>query len=464
MLYRKLDLILAKRFAATLGSELALATSEEEVVFNAGLVGIPVFTDARHAQERVWGEKLQKSIEHKPRTHLPGLDSLRKTIRKETQGRSENPIVRILCLGVSLLALVILTIYLLPGARVTLLSREEVQSIKLSLIADPSATTMNISSGSLPTYDQEVTVEGADVIKATGTMTIPDERATGMLKLTNNSKEEITLPARIVVTTIGSDKVRFKISLPNDIVLKPSMTVLLEAQAIKPGTSGNLPADSLVAIEGEHGIELAVTNPEATGGGLDASVPTPTVKDLQTLREHLMARLLQEAQTKLQSRLPANDILIPPTVSIIEAVEETYEPAFGEPAEQVELLLRLKIKALVVSGEMVRDMAMLILDAGIPIGYTPVGHSLMFAQLTSPALGTDGKAAWTMNVSRKIIADIPTDQAIESIKGATTAEATERLSRSLPLGEPAKIVLTPTWWPRMPLLAMRISLVLSDLQ
>jgi hypothetical protein len=236
----------------------------------------------------------------------------------------------------------------------------------------------------------------------------------------------------------------------------------LEAQAIKPGVSGNLPAESLVEIEGEYSLELTVTNPEATSGGLDALVPTPTIQNLQNIKEHLTTRLLQEAQTKLQSRLPVDDILIPPTVSMIEILEESYTPAFGEPTEQVELSLRLKIKALVVSGDMLRDMAKPILDAGIPTGYTPVGNLLLFTQLTSPAIGTDGKAAWTMNVSRKIIADIPANQAIESIKGATTAEAADRLSRSLPLAEPAKIVLTPTWWPRLPLLAMRISLVLGD--
>ncbi len=464
VLNRKIDLILARRYATALGSELAVATNDDEVRFYARQVGIPVFIDPRQAQEQEWAESSQKQVDRQPRANLPGLDNLRKSIRSQTPAWLEHPAAKIACLGISLLALLALAIVILPGAKVTLSPREEVQSISLDLIADPSAATINLSTGSLPIYKQEVTVEGTDFITARGTMTIPDKPASGMIKFTNRSKATITLPAGTIVTTLGTDRVRFKTVSQDDSVIKPNKSVLVEALAIRPGTSGNLPLNSLVAIEGDLGLKLEVTNTEATRGGLDAAVPTATTQDLQTLREKLISRLLAEALTELQSNLPIDDTLITPSATITQVMEEAYNPAVGVPTEQVELSMRIRINAQAVSGKVLQNMAKPILDAGIPAGYSAVMDTLVVTPLTKPTLKADGKAYWMVNASRKLQADIPTSLAIESIRGVTAANAADRLSESMPLAQPAKIVLMPSWWPRLPLLAMRITFVEADAQ
>jgi hypothetical protein len=458
VLRRQLDLILAKRYAITLGSELALATSDPEVRFNAQQVGIPTFTNLRHAEEQDWGTSRPQQLDHRARNYLVGLDELRKSIRLQTPVWMDRPAVRILCLGLSVMALVALAIFILPGAKVILSPKEDYQSVKLDLIGDPSATSVNLSTGSLPTYRQEVTVVGTDSITTTGTMTIPHEPASGMLKFTNRSKADITLPIGTIVSTLGSNQIRFKTTSLDDIVIKPNKSALVEAQAIRPGTTGNLPPNSLVGIEGDLGLELVVTNPKATSGGLDATVPTSSLNDLQSLHEQLTSTLQHKALMELQSNLPVDDTLIAPSTAIIEVVEETYTPTIGEPADQVQLLLRLKINAQVVSGEVLRKMATPILDANIPTGYAAIMDSLVITPINTPTLGADGKAYWSVNASRRILAEIPSSQAVESIKGATIANAIERLNNVVPLAKPADIELEPTWWPRLPLLAMRITL------
>jgi hypothetical protein len=91
-------------------------------------------------------------------------------------------------------------------------------------------------------------------------------------------------------------------------------------------------------------------------------------------------------------------------------------------------------------------------------------NTLVITPVTTPKVESDGKAYWTVNARRKLQADIPTNLAIESIHGVTAKEAVKRLSESLPLTKPADIVLMPTWWPRLPLLTMRITLVQADSQ
>lgn len=464
VLNHKLDLLLAKRYATSLGSILALVTKDDEVLFLARQVGIPVFASSAQAQDQEWIENSNKQHDLSQQSHHIKLDSLRKSIRTQSPAWMEHPAIRYLCLGLSLMALLAMAIFILPGAKIYISPREEIQFIKLDLIADPSATTINISSGSVPTYFKEVIVEGSDTITATGTMTIPDEPASGMIKFINRSKVSITIPVGSVVTTLGSDPVRFKTTSMTDTVINPGKSVLLEVQAIRPGTSGNLPHDSLTAIEGEMGLGLAVTNPEATSGGLDASVPIPSAQDLYTLSDQLKTRLLQEGLAKLQSTLPIDDTLIPPSATIIQVLEETYNPTTGVPAEQEELTMRLKIRFQVVSGKMLHSLVEPILDSSIPPGYTPVINTLVINPVSTPGMRVDGKAYWTVFVNQKLRADLPTAQAIESIQGASARDAVARLSESLPLAEPPSIVLMPSWWPKLPLLAMRIALVQDDAQ
>ena len=118
-------------------------------------------------------------------------------------------------------------------------------------------------------------------------------------------------------------------------MVKPNKSILVEARAIKPGTSGNLPANRLVAIEGELGLELAVTNPEATTGGSDAIVPTPTTQDLRSIHQRLSTRLIQEAMAELQASLPVDDTLITPSAVIVEELENNYNPNSGRTGQSV---------------------------------------------------------------------------------------------------------------------------------
>ncbi len=461
---QKLELKLVKRHAAMLGTQLALVTHDGDVRFYAQQLGIPVFNNPRQAQEQDWGVNEKIHIQYISPTKLADLNELRKSVRSHPALWQDHPAVKALCLAIAVMAMAALAILILPGAKVVITPSDEVQSIKLDLTADPSTTAINVSTGSLPTYSQEVTVEGTDTITATGSMPIADEPASGMLKFTNHSKAEITLPAMTIVSTIGNDRVRFITTSADDQVVKPNKSILVEARAINPGTSGNLPANRLVTIESELGLELAVTNPEATGGGLDAIVPTPTTQDLQSMHRRLSTRLIQEAMAEIKASLPVEDTLIPPLAGVSEILEESYNPPAGEPGENVKLTLRLKIKAQVVSGAILRSLVIPILDSNIPAGYNPIINSLGITPLNSPSIGLDGKVYWTVNAQRDILADIPTGLAIGFIKGVTPAIAKEQLSASLPLIEEVNILITPSWWPRLPLLAMRITLVQADLQ
>lgn len=462
VLNRRLELNLVKRHAKRLGAQLALVTHESEVRFIAQQIGVPVFDNLRHAQESHWRMGKQKNVDLRPEVTHPSIDIMRKSIPKLSPVWLEQPATRIICFAISVFVLFALGIFIIPGAKIKLSPQVKLQSITLSLSTDPTLTAINFSTGSLPTYNQEVIVEGQEYVTPTGSVTIPDQVAFGGLRFTNISDRKISVPMGIVVTTLGSDPIRFITTSKDEVVINSGESIVLSARAIEPGTSGNLPVNTLVAIEGDLGPDFTVTNLYATHGGTDAFVPGPTKQDIRLLREHLVGKLEQAALVELNSILPAEDTLITPTLKIIETINETTIPAVGEPGNQLSLSMRLRFQSQVVAWEKLNNLVKPIMDANTPTGYTPIINSMTLKQLTTPTLGEDGNVHWTILAQRKLQADILVDQAINLITGLTIPQAIDRLNGSLPLSAEAQIMLIPEWWPRLPFLPLRIQVIQPD--
>ena len=185
-------------------------------------------------------------------------------------------------------------------------------------------------------------------------------------------------------------------------------------------------------------------------------MPAPTTQDLQILRARLIDQLKQSALAEMQSILPGDDILIVPTMAMVDTLEETAIPSQDEPGNDLEVSMRVRFRSQAVSGDVLHRLVSPVLDSSTPAGYTSIDNSLELTHLSQPALSQDGTIHWTVSATRKLQVDILASQAIEIVKGMTVAQAKASLATSLPLSGLAQIELTPKWWPRLPYLAMRI--------
>ena len=461
---RQLDLTLVKRHAATIGAQLALVTHDSQVRFFARQIGISVFDHLRDAQYSNWNDIQPGKINFERNYQHSDLARLRQISRVQSHAWLDHPITRSVCFGISVLALFVLGIFILPSAKIILSPQVEMQSMRFDLIAGPSIASINYSTGSLPTYTQEVIVEGVGTLTSTGSIVIPDTIATGSLRFTNISTQKITIPPETIVSTLGNNPIRFITSSNDSVNINPRQSILIDARAIKPGSSGNLPPDYLVAIESKLGLSLSVTNPFATLGGTDASVPSPSTKDLELLNDQLRGELTQKALTEILSILPDEDILISPTLTIIDTLGESSITSIGEPGDQLELSMRLRVQSQVVSSDVLHNLVLPIMDSYTPKGYLPLANTLTITQISSPSLDADGNAHWTVSARRKLQVDIPIKRVVDIVKGVNIAQAMQRLSASLPLAEQAQIILDPHWWPRLPFLAMRIEVAQSEIR
>ena len=152
VLTRRIDIVMVKRHASRLGAQLALVTHDTEVRFIANQEGIPVFKDLRQAQNTHWRINRVKRNTSPPEGIRPSIDTRRKLMQFKSQDWLQHPATRILLFGISVSALFLLGIFILPGATIFLTPMTDIQSMDLRITADPSLEDINLSNGSLPTY------------------------------------------------------------------------------------------------------------------------------------------------------------------------------------------------------------------------------------------------------------------------------------------------------------------------
>ena len=460
----KLDLVLVKRYTISRGAQLALVSHDPEVRFYAQEIKVPVFDSIREAQEQGWTLGEPDAVLKKPTGEPPDYRSVRASFQPKKMTWLDHPISRYSFFGLSMLAIIALVLLFLPGAKVVVNPREAIQSVNIEVTADQAATAVNLSTASVPTYFQDMTIAGSAMITATGTIPLPDEPAVTSLEFKNNSRQSITLPPGTVISTIGSTPTEFITISPEAVVIKPNIKMPVDARAVKPGSAGNLPADSLVVIEGDFASGLTVTNLEATQGGTDVLIPSPNQSDLDGLRELLRRQLEQAALSKLEAQLPPGDFLLRPSVKTLEILEETSSPSLGEPGDRLELSLRLQIQAQVVSSVTLQGLVTPIMDASIPAGYKPLSEAVLIQPAGLTTIEADGLHHWMVQASRMIQATIPPGSVADTVRGLKVTQAQQELSKQLQLEEQAQISLFPGWLPRLPYLSMRIKILQTSAQ
>ena len=120
---------------------------------------------------------------------------------------------------------------------------------------------------------------------------------------------------------------------------------------------------------------------------------------------------------------------------------------------------RLEYQARYVDAATLRSLAQTVFDANLPAGYSVLPDSLQWEILTEPEADEAGVVRWNMHAARQLQARISVAEAVQLSLGLKPLQAISRLQHSLPLEQPPRIELVPDWWPRLPFLPFRISVM-----
>jgi hypothetical protein len=457
-----LDLRLIQRHATRLGAQLAFVACSDELHRSAKGLNIPVYKTISSAYAQVW--KIEKSPTRQFSRHIhPDLRQMRReAFPPEARWRFQ---IWYRFLFFTLGVLAILTVFLLfiPSATIQLSPATRLQSLTFTISANLNVTSVNLA-GSLPARLASLVVEHSITIQATGSVSIPDSKAQGLARFRNLTYEQVSIPAGTEVSTQTSPPIQFITTRDVSLAAGLGKTVDAPIQAVEGGSTSNLSAEMLIAIEGDLGANLAVTNPSPTTGGSNRIATTQTAKDKSLVRETLLAEILKECKTNLTQALMPGDVFFPDTLAVSQVFSETYFPAEGQSSDTLSLTMRLQCQAQYASLVDVNAIAAISLDANLPENFTPISGSLAQTILPAsvPLTDANGITRWDMQAQRLLRARLDPLTAIQLSLSHRPDEAGLQLRKSLPLAESPIIHVKPDWWPWMPAIPFRITVFSGD--
>ncbi len=455
---RPLDLKMLQRHARSLGATLGLVTRDPRVRREAAALELPVFNSPRAAQSDMWpipaGPKFYSSRK------AQDLRALRDAARSGQARQQVNPIIRIGAFALGVLAVLTLSSLFLPHAVITLSLESKVQSLTIPVTADPALKSVIITGG-VPAYTGTYEVAGTQQIPSSGETTVPKSEAKGVARFSNLTPSRIQIPMGTIVHTLGASPIRFMTTQQAEIAAGTGRTVDVPIEALGAGASGNLAIDLIQIIEGPLGVSLSVTNPAPTSGGMDCMMAAPSTEDRERLRKLVMESLRTQVHLAMLADLPLGSVILPDTVRDVVVVEELVDPAAGKPGGTLTMTMRVKFTGQYASGSDLSELAFLALSASLEDGFSPTQELPEYHTIGMPVTDGTGRTSFQLRLERPIRRTVDVRRVLLLVQGQPMESAVARLEDSFKLTSPPVIKLTPGWWPWLPLLPFRMSVVIQ---
>ncbi len=287
---------------------------------------------------------------------------------------------------------------------------------------------------------------------------MPDDKAEGIAHFTNLTQTDLTIPAGTMIYTTGSPSVEFQTANTTHLPGGSKNFVEVPIVAVEAGSSGNVAAGAIQAIDGSLALSASVTNPNPTAGGTDLTTTEAVDADRQHLHDIVMSALDQQARQEIISSIGAHDLLLLNTLKAdARRRRKSMIRPLDRPGDTLKLTMSVQYNAQYVKADDLMQLAQTLLDASMPAGFVSEPDTLQFNSTNVFTVDQAGSTHFNLLVQRALIRDIQSPQVIFLARGLSPAKAQQVLLSNLPLAEPPEIRTSPSWWPWLPLIPFRIT-------
>ena len=360
---------------------------------------------------------------------------------------------RALAIAASVLgAILLLMAVVLPSAAV---------SVTPSSIPMPGATfTIRAGpGGEVPAQPLSATIATKVTGTATGSRT-EEIKATGSVHFTNQTTDDLTVPKGTVVqTTTGSDRVQFATTetktLPRSVIVFVTVipgTADVAVEAVAGGVAGNVAANRIVI---SNNARYQVTNPAPTTGGDTKKIPVVMAEDYTaaTVKGNVDRALADEANNqklRWKSQLAGDAVIWVGTPSLTS--QGGLSDFVGKEIATFDVPVTATVLGFAVAGDQPTKAA---LERYRTMASPGNALDERTAQFNAVATVADNGVTWRITASGTQSAQLDSVRIRGALAGRTPAEARELLSaQGLHVSD---LRISPSWWPRMPLLDARIA-------
>ncbi len=473
---------LLQRQSQLQGQALALVTQNPAIRQNAKRLGIPVFGSEAAVRWRRWGKGSAAPYNESNRSGTwlpepphwrrengsikpkmaarPDFERLRKRrIRAARRYQGATPLWLQL-VGYLFAALFLVTFlsgfvyFVLPAATVTLVPGQRALETTLLLTADPQLEATDLEQGLLSARLIETTVEATGTVSTTGSGWSEVEQAKGNVVFTNQTNRMVRIPAGTIVSTSTGDDVDFRILEDLEIAGPLGTQAEVEIEATEPGIVGNVPSNRITTVAGGLRTRVRVTNPEATAGGTNARVRLVTQEDRDRLLDQVYTGIREVAHERLSSEL-GPDEWMPEDIILTYIVAQFFDQFNDEPADELNLTLRVLIQGSAINRSESEEAAMIALRSEVPERGQLVAESIRF--IVEPNTVVTGRTLrYSMTASGNYVIPIDVRAVSRAVTGLNIEEAARRLQEEWLLAREPEFYQDPAWFGTLPQIASRI--------
>ena len=345
----------------------------------------------------------------------------------------------------------------------------------LLIVTIPSAA-LTVSASPIPMPGATFTVRagpGGDVpaqplsttiaTKVTGTATgSRDEqvKATGSAHFTNQTTDDITIPKGTVVqTSSGADRIQFATTeqktLPRSVIVFVNVvpgTVDIAIEAVVGGTTGNVPANRItVSNNGRY----AVTNPGATTGGDTRKIPVVKAEDYTAATakanvDRALGDAANDQKLRWKAQLTGDAVIYVGTPSLTS--QGSLSDVVGKEVATFDIPISATVQGFAVAGDQPTKAAAERYRSTVSPGNVLDERTAQYGAVATVA---DNGVTWRVTASGSQSPQLDPARIQAAVAGRTVPESTALLrSQGLQVTE---VRLSPSWWPRLPLLGARIA-------
>lgn len=376
--------------------------------------------------------------------------------------------------------------YFIPSATVTVFLQARTYSklVQLNATADSQANLPNRVPAQMLAKSFSASGQGT----ASGTTSVGNAKAQGLVAFTNNSNQDIVVPTGTVITTQSG--IQFVTQAEAQVPANNTFPAV-PVSAQQSGEIGNVPAGSITVIPSASlasiarynnvsvsTVNLTVTNTQPTSKGGAANSPAVTTQDLQALTQTLHQKLQKEVSAWLATQVHSGDLrggLIPDVLGSSAPLPQEQlsgAPEAGQAASSGTFsgTLALSVRVLVAraaslqaaAGAQLNAAALSLRPASMLAGRFPV----TLTNIQSKPSKDGSTLAITAKASGAIIARLSAQSISSNLAGKGVSQAASDLKSSLPQAgiQNVQVSVSPAFLSILPLQAGRIQVVLQPVQ
>lgn len=452
------ELALIKREAEHLGIRLAFVTRDLAVKEIAQDLGIPVFNSVSVAERQAWPGQMPRKVPRELPVGYDRLSEMRQEFHQKPKASVLKEVTRIFAFILGIAAVVGLVGFFYPSAEVKIYPQRTMQELTFQVRADEQLQSFNVTGG-IPAKEKriELTLEQSGI--STGMVDVTIETAHGIVHFESQVQQTITLPVGTILQTNDNQGLIFL--LDEELTLDPNSASTADGSvhAQTAGLDGNLDSGTSLNVLTVYGDMVTASVEEPFTGGTEISSPTPTEDDYNELERQMLEQLKHQALIETRSSLQTDEVMIEKTLTDGTVISRVRSVEPGAPADHFSLKLVVEFSSLIYQQSSLVGLSETLLDANLDAGMTSVAGTL---EISTPdvnvKLDADGNPIWNVHAQRWTTPVLDVDSLANQLIGEKIESALQRISNQVPLRQPSKIAVFPSWWRNMPFVPFRMKI------